>query len=179
MEVQLTYYWLTFTPLCLLFRSCWMLNWYLSQCAHFSSSDPMWDRRDNAVTPRGWWHPKDEFILQENPSAQRCPRWGRLQGVSGACKGNEALVLSPKCSRKEMGVLGGLSLARAGSRGKKQGLLKVAANSQFGICLWFLTASFSKLGQIASNRAYFCFSTQVWCCSHCSHYILYIRFIIF
>lgn len=59
---------------------------------------------------------------------------GQVEEVSGAWKGNEALVLRPECSGKERGNAG-LSLARAGSRGKKQSLLKGAANSQFGICL--------------------------------------------
>lgn len=148
-------------------------NWYLSERTHFSFSDPMWDRRDSTVTLRGAGFLKGDVSLQESRSADV---------GAGAVKGPRALGLGPEhWGKKETfsGMNTGAALGRVDDGCKKQCLLKVTSNSQFGICLWFLTAGFSKRGQIASNRAYFCSSTQVWSYSHSSHYVSYTKYIIF
>lgn len=158
---------------------CWTLNWYLSQCAHFSSSDPMWDRRDNALTPGGVVASlKLSLFFRRTLQLRDFPDGAGWRGSVGHVKGMR-LWCSGLNAQGRRGGTWWAELGRNRQHRQEAELAEVAGNSQFGICLWFLTASFSKLGQIASNRAYFCFSTQVWCCSHCSHYILYIRYIIF
>lgn len=68
------------------------------------------------------------LLLRDFPEGAGC------RGSVGHGKGMR-LWCSGRNAQGRRGGNGGLSLARAGSRGKKQSLLKVAANSQFGICL--------------------------------------------
>ena len=90
---------------------------------------------------RGWWLPYSWWCYSGEPFCSAIARLGQAAGCrSQGCGGSKIFGAQPAVPGEGEGGTrwaerSKAALRGAGSGGKKQSLLEVAGNSQFGICL--------------------------------------------